>query len=341
MTMRAAVLGTGLIGTSVAIGLRHGDWEVSGWDPDTAALEGALRLAALDRPATSIDDAVSGADLVVAAGPADAIVAILADLRTEALVTDVAGVKLPIVEAASHLPHFVGGHPMAGRETTGPQGASGSLFRGALWILTSDGTRDGDVERMKETVTGLGAVPVVMTARSHDDAVALSSHLPHVVATALVRRLATDPQASGLAGGGFRDLTRIAMSEPGWWTDVLAANGRTIAPALRDLASDLIDWAEHLETADRGAIRATLAAARDERTRMAPPVATVGVLLEDEPGEIARVGHALSTSHVDLRDLQLRHAVHGGGGVLTLSVRQDEAEGLRAALRAEGFRLME
>lgn len=341
MSMRAAVLGTGLIGTSVSIALRHTGWEVTGWDPDEAALGGAHRLGALDHRATSTNDAVAEAELIVAAAPAGAIVATLSGLRTDALVTDVAGVKTPVVEAASHLPHFVGGHPMAGRETTGPDGASGSLFRGAPWILTSDGADPADLARMKEIVSSFGAVPAVMSAASHDRAVALSSHLPHVVATTLVRELVSDPEAAGLAGGGFRDLTRIAMSEPGWWTDVLAGNGRAIAPALRDLAGELHEWAERLEAGDTRAIRAILTAARDARMRMAAPVATIGVVLRDEPGEIARVGHALSTSHVDLRDLQLRHAVHGGGGVLTLSVRQDEVDGLRAALQAEGFRMLE
>lgn len=338
--MQAAVLGTGLIGSSVGIALRHAGWSVAGWDPDPEALEGARKIGAVDEAVVSDREAVTGAGLVVAAGPVDAIAGGLRAMQTDALVTDVASVKLPVVAAAAHLPHFVGGHPMAGRETAGPSGASGSLFRGAPWILTTDGADPADLERMRAVVESLGAVPVVMAAAEHDQAVALSSHLPHVVAAALVLELAGEPEALRLAGGGFRDLTRIAQSDPGWWTDVLAANAAAVAPALRALAGDLTAWAERVERDDRETIGAELGRAREARRGMAAPTAVLGVVLEDRPGEIARVGHALSESEVDLRDLQLRHATHGGGGVLTLSVRPEELDGLRAALSSEGFRLM-
>ncbi|MFO7547712.1 MAG: prephenate dehydrogenase/arogenate dehydrogenase family protein [Acidimicrobiia bacterium] len=338
--MRAAVLGTGLIGTSVAIGLRLAGWRVAGWDPDPTALDGAVSLQALDSRTAGPDEAVMGADLVVAAGPAEAVVDLLGGLETDALVTDVAGVKTPVVAAGARLPHFVGGHPMAGRETSGPIGASGSLFRGALWILTVDGAGSGDLERMRGIVTSLGATPVEMTAEEHDATVALISHLPHVVAAALTSRIAGHSGALDLAGGGFRDLTRVALSEPGWWSDVLIGNREAVASALRRLAGDLTGWAERVESADRPAIVGALEESRRVRASMSAPVAAVSVVLEDQPGEIARVGHALSVASVDLRDLQLRHASHGGGGVLTLSVRAGEVTRLREALSGEGFRVL-
>jgi len=337
---RAAVIGTGLIGASVGIGLRRRGWHVRGWDPAPGALTAAAAVGGIDDPAASRDDAVAGADLVVLAGPVSAIVADLGALETDALVTDVAGVKGPVVAAGRRLAHFVGGHPLAGRETSGPEGASGSLFHGATWVLVSSDARAADVARMEEVVTGLGAVPLVLDADTHDTAVAVSSHLPHVVASGLVGAVGGDPVAARLAAGGFRDLTRVAMSDPSWWVDVLVANGAAVSSALRSLADDLVGVARLLESGDGPALGERLAAAREVRLALAAPVATIGVVLEDRPGEIAHVGRALAESGVDLRDLQLRHATHGGGGVLTLSVRAQDLEPLRAALAAEGFRLL-
>jgi prephenate dehydrogenase len=171
--------------------------------------------------------------------------------------------------------------------------------------------------------------------------VAAVSHLPQVVASALVNRVARHPSALDLAAGGFRDLTRIALSDPAWWSDVLVENRGALSPLLRQLSEDLGVWADRLDAADAEQVGAEMLAARSARRSLAAPVAAVGVVLDDRPGEIARVGHALESSGVDLRDLQLRHATHGGGGVLTLSVRAAEADRLRAALTSEGLRLLD
>ncbi len=336
----AAVLGTGLIGASVGIGLRAAGWHVVGYDLSARASERAVTMGAIDVAASSVDEAVSGAELVVLAGPVPAIVETLASLETSALVTDVAGVKTPVVAAAGHLSRFIGGHPMAGRETTGPDGASGSMFRGATWVLCTDRTNEADMDRMISIVESFGASPVLMSAAEHDRAVASASHLPQVAAGALVELVGEDVAALGLAAGGFRDLTRIAMSEPSWWVDVLLANKGEVVPALRRLAERLEGLAGEVESAQREAILDRMSNARAIRRSMAAPVESVSIVLEDRPGQMARVGSALSESGVDLRDLQLRHAVHGGGGVLTLSVRSGEADKLRDALSEDGFRVL-
>ncbi len=341
MSRQAAVLGTGLIGSSVGIGLRNLGWTVTGWDPGPDRAAAAAELGAVDLVANSEAEAVDEAHLVVLAGPVDAIVETVAGLDTDALVTDVGGAKQPVLEAGAHLPHFVPGHPMAGRETSGPAGASGSLFRGAMWVLIDDTAAAGDLAIMKDLVSGLGAVPVTMRAAEHDAAVAAASHLPHVTAAALVELVGEDDGAAGLAAGGFRDLTRVAMSDPSWWVDVLMANGAQVATEIRALVEKLEAVARAVDRRDAGAVADLLERARAVRSAMAPPVAGIGVILEDRPGEIAAVGHALATSEVDLRDLQLRHATHGGGGVLTLSVRADEADRLRSSLAEEGFKLVD
>ncbi|MEX1004625.1 MAG: prephenate dehydrogenase/arogenate dehydrogenase family protein [Acidimicrobiia bacterium] len=340
MQREAAVLGTGLMGTSVAIALRTAGWHVRGYDPDGAALDLATRMEGVD-PCETIAEAVEGADLVVLAGPVGAILDTLATINTDALVTDVAGVKQPVVEAGSRLSRFVGGHPMAGRESAGPEGASGGMFRGAIWVLTTDGAADVDLMEMSGIVQSLGAVPVQMSALAHDRAVAAASHIPHLTAASLVTLVNREEGARALVAGGFRDLTRVAASDPGWWSEVLVANRDAVAEELRSLADSLNELAGLVEASDGDAVHQRLETAQRLRRAMTAPVAAVRVILEDRPGEIAEVGRALSDSHVDLRDLQLRHAVHGGGGVLTLSVKPVDAKKLRAALTTEGFRLLD
>lgn len=340
MQREAAVLGTGLIGTSVAIALRTAGWHVRGYDPDGVALDLASRMEGVD-PCETIDEAVTGADLVVLAGPVGAIIETLGTIETDALVTDVAGVKRPVVDAGARLPRFVGGHPMAGRESAGPEGASGGMFRGAIWVLTTDGAADEDLMEMSGIVQSLGAVPVQMSALAHDRAVAAASHVPHLTAASLVTLVNREEGARALVAGGFRDLTRVAASDPGWWSEVLVANRDAVAEELRSLADSLNELAALVEASDGDGVHQRLETAQRLRRAMTAPVAAVRVILEDRPGEIAEVGRALSDSNVDLRDLQLRHAVHGGGGVLTLSVKPVDAKKLRAALTKAGFRLLD
>ena len=337
----AAILGTGLIGTSVGLSLRASGWTVGGWDPDPSAVAVALELEGIDAIAVDRQEAIEDADLVVMAGPPRAVITDLAGMVTGALVTDVAGVKQPVVAAAGHLAHFVGGHPMAGREHVGPRAASGALFRGAAWILCTDGVAQADLSRMAEIVKGLGAIPVTMTAVEHDAAVAAVSHLPQILASALVQVAGADPHALDLAAGSFRDLTRVALSEPAWWAELLVANRGQVRQAIGSLMETLEGWNSALEEGAVDRLSAQLQNTRHVRRAMAPPVVAVGVVMEDRPGELGAVGRALAVTGVDVRDLQLRHGPHGGGGVLTLSVRPGEAEALRDALVAEGFELEE
>lgn len=335
---RAAILGTGLIGASIGMALRQVGWSVAGWDPNVDALAVAAQRQAVDDSYDTIDDTIRGADLIVLAGPLNATIATLGLLETGALVTDVAGVKVPIVQAAPAGMRLVAGHPMAGRERGGPGAATPALFKGAAWIVCPDKAAPHDVDTVANLVESVGALPVRMSAAEHDRVVATISHLPQIIAASLVNQVADDPRALGLVSGSFRDLTRVAASEPGWWPEVLAANVANVSDAIDDLTARLAAIRREM-SGDGEALMTRLASARTIRRDMAPPVVRVGVVLQDKPGEIAAVGRALADSSVDVRDLQLRHALHGGGGVLTLSVRPGEAEALRAALIAEGFDL--
>jgi prephenate dehydrogenase len=332
-----AIIGTGLIGASVGLALKDQGWKTIGWDPSPDALERATERNATDSAASSVSDAIQGVDLVVLAGPLEANLATLRGMKTEALVTDVTSVKMPLVEAAPAGLRFVGGHPMAGREHAGPGAASPALFRGAPWVICDDQVAASDLEEMVAVVRSVGANPVVMSAQRHDQVVAAVSHLPHLLAVALVNTISDNRDAEELVSGSFRDLTRVASAESSWWPEVLTSNAEAVTGAIDDLIASLADLREQVAAGDRAALTTRLETARSRRGAMAPPVALVQVILQDKPGEIAAVGHALQTSKVDVRDLQLRHAVHGGGGILTLSVRPGEVETLKAALAGEGF----
>jgi prephenate dehydrogenase len=333
-TPRAIIHGTGLLGASVGLALRTQGWDVSGWDPSPEALEEASRRGAISEV---LDGPDADADLVVLAAPPEAIVTSLGSMSTTALVTDIAGVKAPIVAAGAGLPHFVGSHPMAGGESSGASLATGTMFHGATWVITSDGADPVDIAALGDIVSSVGANPVVMTAAEHDVAVARVSHLPHVLAAALMRLADADQASLALAGGGFRDLTRIAAGDSTWWSEVLGANATQVNSAIEDLQKALDSWRRIIAAASVEELDAELESARVARAGLGEHHTQVRVVLLDRPGEIARVGHALETSRVDVRDFQLRHGEHGGGGILTISVKGEGRDALTMALVDEGF----
>ena len=221
---------------------------------------------------------------------------------------------------------------MAGRERSGPEAASPALFRGATWVVVTDKADVADIDLVEDIIRLMGARPYRMTAAEHDEAVSMISHLPQLLAATLLTEAAERTKAMELAAGSFRDLTRVAASDPSIWTQLLLANREAVMGALSDLRARLSALSSDLERGDSASVRSLLERAREIRRSLAPPVVAVRVALADEPGELARVGRALERSSVDVRDLQLRHAPYGGGGVLRLSVRHEEAETLRTAL---------
>jgi prephenate dehydrogenase len=251
---------------------------------------------------------------------------------------DVSGVKAPVLDVAGHLSGFVGTHPMAGRETSGPTAASAALFRGASWVVADGAEPDADTS-VVEVIESLGARVVRMSASDHDAAVARISHLPQLVAGALLATAIDEDGALDLAAGSFRDLTRVGASLPIPWVEILQAN----APAVLDSIGVLRERLALLEAAivsDDDTLLGLLSEARQTRRSLGAPVSAIRVALADQPGEIAKVGHALASSEVDVRDIQMRHAPHGGGGVLTISVRPGEEAALSHALEHEGLLLV-
>ena len=276
---RIAFLGLGLIGGSIALALRAAGSKARlvAWTPSLAGPEEALRAGAIDEVAVVPDAAIAGAGLVILAGPPLDVVALLASgaagpwasLAPGAVVTDVASTKARVVEAAAvaGLP-FVGGHPMAGRETTGFAAATPDLFVDRPWVVVGGRTAPtGGAGLVEAVAVAVGARPVSMEADAHDDAVAAISHLPLVAAAALVDAVSGDPSRWGAAGplaaSGWRDITRLARGDVDMGAGILATNREAVAAQLRGYRAAIDAWIAALESgADAGELRDRLDRAR-------------------------------------------------------------------------------
>ncbi|MGO9783983.1 MAG: prephenate dehydrogenase [Streptosporangiaceae bacterium] len=248
---RVAVIGTGLIGTSAALALRRLGTDVRLWDRDPAAAALAADLGA-GRVLSSLDSLESPADLALIAVPPADVAAVLSTAQRAALAdcyTDVASVKaLPLAQARDagcDISRYVPGHPLAGRERSGPAAARADLFLGRAWALCPAAETSGEaMGKVAALVRACGAELVVTDAETHDRWVALVSHTPHVVAAAMAARLAPDSvpaEALGLAGQGLRDATRIAVGDVDLWTQILTGNAASVTAVLAEVAASLTD----------------------------------------------------------------------------------------------------
>ena len=340
---RVTVLGTGLMGTSVAMAAARAGGEVSGWDLDAGVAARAAARSGLTT-APSLEEAVDGADLVVVCTPIPAIAPVVAAALAAApgaIVTDVGSITTPIARAVADAApadgsRFVPGHPMGGSERSGPEHASPSVLDGIVWVLSPGDDADPEaVDLLEAWVGGLGARPVRMAADRHDRLVAFVSHLPQVASTALMDLAATEeadePEILLLAAGGFRDLTRLASSDARLWSGVLLANREQIADAI-DLYVDRLRRLREDVIAGRGSsVESTFDRAKGARLRLAAKpqvkagVAVLQVEVADRPGALAGLTALLAEGDVNIEDLQIVHSPEGGRGTVHLTVASDAA----------------
>jgi prephenate dehydrogenase len=245
------VIGLGLIGGSLLRALAAGGHRVIGFDADPATREAARSEGFT--VAGSVLEAVAEAELVALAVPLPVLPVVLDELAEyDGLITDVTSVKGPVRELAGKhgLRRFVGGHPMAGKETSGFGASDPRLFDGCAWVLClePDGTAPADWLTLAALFTRLGARVVPMTAAQHDRAVAEVSHVPHLLAAALARQLSDNPVAATLAAGSFRDGTRVAATRADLIVAMCGGNAVEVGNALRAVLADLERMHEALET---------------------------------------------------------------------------------------------
>jgi prephenate dehydrogenase len=354
----AVVIGTGLIGTSVALALLAAGAQVWLADRDGNALALAVSLGAGRRlPAAGL--AAGPADVAVLAVPPVAVASQLRAAQSRGLArcyTDVASVKeLPLAQARElgcDMATYVPGHPLSGRERSGPAAARADLFTGRPWVICPQSANaQADVERVTGLAAACGAQPVCIPAADHDQWVALVSHAPHAVAAAMAARLEDAPaSALALAGQGLRDVTRVAASGTAMWVQILAANAGPASAVLRAVAADLSLAADALARLASGGEQAARQVA-DLLERGSAGVsripgkhggptsgfAPVQVVIADRPGELARLFQVASAADVNIEDVSIEHSPGLPVGVAELWVRPEAGQALAVALAAGGW----
>jgi len=365
------VVGTGLLGASVGLGLSASGARVLLADVSPTALALARDLGAgTPDPSEGAGEPVG---LVVVATPPDVTAAVvLEELKAhpDAVVTDVASVKAGVLEAlraaGADLTNYVGSHPMAGRERSGAVAARGDLFLGRPWVLSPvEGDDPAALATVRRLALALGAVPVVMPAAEHDEAVALVSHVPQVAASLVAARLRHAPDAAiALAGQGLRDVTRVAGSDPALWAQILAANAGPVGAVLTRLRDDLDRVLEALAAlagespeagssapgqavGARGAVARVVADGNLGRERIPGKhggvparYAVVTVVIPDEPGALGRVFADIAAAGTNVEEVALEHAPGRAVGLLEVSVLPAAREHLQEALSAYGWHVV-
>jgi prephenate dehydrogenase len=342
MSSTLGIIGVGLIGGSVGLAAGDSGWEVVGVDAPQV-LENAAQSGAIHRAATLKE--VREADLVVLAAPISKVTDLVGDLiPTNALITDVASAKSAIVRRAENLNlRFVGGHPMAGSQLSGVANASSKLFEGARYFLTPTGHTDPDDYReVAGFVRELGAVPTAVDPEKHDLLMAALSHLPHLMAAALLK-VASDisPEALSFAGPSFRDLTRVGASNPELWSDILAENAPALGEALGAFAGAMAQLGSEIK--DRESMEGRFRQAREAYDALGGILVEKGdanvdvaIPVENRPGVFAEVTTLMGSNNINILDLYVRHS-NTERAALILTLDAEAAQQARELLRIAGF----
>jgi prephenate dehydrogenase len=369
----------GLLGTSIALGLRARGVDVILSDSSPTNVSIAIDYGA-GRSATDGDEP----QLVVVCVPPDVTAFVIVrelSAYPRAVVTDVASVKKPVLDAVvaagADVTRYVGTHPLAGREKGGPMSGRADLFLGRPWVVAGHpGISYQTAAAVDDLILDLGATLVEMTADEHDSSVALVSHAPQVVSTLMARQLISAPESAvGLAGGGLRDVTRIAASDPGLWVQILGANAAPTAAVLRGLRDDLDEVLAALESAAADApVEASGTPATPASSTSPAPAGSTAVawrrmlaqtlaggnagvaripgkhgqdkryaqlvvMVDDTPGELARLLTEMGEEGVNLEDLRLEHSPGAQIGLAEIAVLPEAVQKLTAALSARGWRI--
>lgn len=351
-----ALVGTGLIGASLGLALRRRGVDVRGFDADSACLARAQERGAVDVAAASLAQVMAGAEVAFVAVPVSAVaetvgVALRAGV---AAVSDVGSVKAAVVrsvEDRTPVPEpvrFVGGHPMAGSDQDGVEGADADLFAGATWVLTPTSRTDtGAFTVIRELVATTGAEVVAVDPDLHDALVAIVSHLPHLMAATLMQ-VATEASPNRdtlfrLAAGGFRSMTRTSHQAPGIWPDIFVENREAIVAALDQYVDALARARDLVAGATRGPLLEFFEHARAQgrhlptRSVASGPLVELAMPVPDRPGVLAEVTTLAGGYGVNIVDLEISHGADGG--LLVMVVPAAGSDPIVDGLESLGYRV--
>jgi prephenate dehydrogenase len=349
LTGPVLVVGTGLLGTSIGLALRAHGIDVLLEDVNPENVRTASGLAA-GRPS---DD--THPQLVVVAVPPDLLgeqVAAALTRFADAVVTDVGSIKHEPLERVraltSDATRYVGSHPMAGSERSGPLAGSAALFDGRPWAVTPHADSTDEATRLVTALaTACGATPVVMETGQHDLAVARTSHLPHLMASLVAGRLADAPEGHlALSGPGVRDVTRVAAGDPALWQQIIPANAEAVLQLLTEVRERFERLYEAVATEDREALGVLLAegvagtqAIPGKHGGPVRPTSSVYVAVPDHPGELARLFADAGEAGVNIEDVHIDHDPGRDVGLVELVVDVDRDHLLVDWLSGRGWTL--
>ena len=338
------IIGSGLIGTSIGLALSNNGVSVTMLDQDSRTQGIAQALMG-----NEVGE-ISGAELVISAVPVSAFPMVITTLERvtfKNVLIDVASIKtqplLEVLKSSLNSSQFLPTHPMAGREFSGVESARADLFEGRPWMIDSTGVDQRAVLWGKALIESLGAQVIDMPAADHDQAVALVSHLPQLISSLLAKQLAGKPVSwLELSGGGLRDTTRIAASDPSLWKEIIVANSSAIAPLLKSLANDLNSLISNIESesfvagviTDGQVGRALIPGKHGGKAR---EYTHLPIVIEDKPGQLAAIFDECAKVSVNIEDLSIEHSPGQETGLITLAVSHADAMTLKAHLESEGW----
>ena len=371
LTGPVLIIGSGLLGASIGLGLRAAGCEdvyVQDISPTAEAVAQDIGAGTSFSSLSEQERAAFAPQLVVVAAPPDVAGTVCAQaLRTYgprpetgypgATVTDVASVKVrplaDVLASGADASRYVGSHPMAGREKSGPVAARGELFQARPWIICEhDSVRPECVRLVRSVAVELGAIVTALSVQEHDQTVALISHVPQAMSSLLASRLQDTPlYALSLAGQGLRDTVRIAASDPTLWVQIFAANSEPIVQTLYGVRDDLNRLISTLEDPTASGARLDLAQLMSEgnagvaripgKHGTAPAAfATMTVLVDDTPGTLARLLAEIGELGANIEDLRLEHSTGAPVGMAEISVNPSILESLVRDLSARGWRVV-
>ncbi len=357
---KISIIGLGLIGGSLARAFRHklGIRDITAVNADRDSIDRALQDGVIARGFTRLNDHVCNSDIIFICTPVRTAVQIIDSLSGKVsescIVTDVASTKSEIIEHVNNagMPfRFVGGHPMAGGEKSGYAAGSERLFENAWYILCPSRTSDrGSIDELASLISGIGAFPTVMDAKRHDEVTGAISHLPHIIASALVNLVKhhdDDGALRKLAAGGFRDITRIASSDPEMWENIVMSNTGPISSLIDEFIKRLEEFRAQMENNNGTEIIQFFKSARDYRNSL--PVTPKGLIeplyeitadIADRPGVIGEITTLLGSNGINIKNINISHSREFEKGCLTITL-QDMAS-VDAALKllsAKGYRV--
>src|SRR5690625_3188340 len=362
MKQKVLIAGLGLIGGSLAKAIKSSnDYIVYGFDVHAETLQTAVNKNVVDQSFTNFKEAAANVDIIVLATPISETISLLQQLDTmpfdkEVIVTDVSSVKGSVLDAANQLTNehivFIGGHPMAGSHKSGIHAAKAHLFENAIYILTpTSSCANAKLDTLKKVLQHTNANFLILEPDEHDEMTSVVSHFPHLIASSLVHQAKkwekVHEYLPELAAGGFRDITRIASSNPKMWQDIFTHNGDKMSHLLQDWINEMVTLKEFLDKNNQQGMITYLEQAKDYRDGLGLDTKTKGALpsfydiyvdIKDKPGSIATVAQLLADNYVSIRNIRILEIRENINGALRLTVftEKDQLKTVKL-LEANGY----